>query len=632
MRQLKYKILWFILPVIVVPLVAAGLISEHQSSERLTANAHQNLQTIAQGVMQSLDLGFARAKHDRTIIATSPEIQTYLAQLEFGLKLEAASTLENIRSFLSDFYKNSGGAYLAIRLLDEKGRSLAQAGPVKQTINDPEFFSRFAAIKAGHEADKMSPVRRLEGVNRPIISLGALVHGTFKSSSGDSYDRWAVLILDMDWSRVTGFLNSLKAGRTILVGGKGLVLSHPDENLITTARMDDRPLVKQALEAGDGSLVSGLMADGGVSYYTVAQPFSPDEYRTWALLLQVPAGQVLAQAVQMRNLIIIVSAISVLAALIGIFIVAGLITRPVKTLVQATERVAKGDLSARVDIHSQDELGQLSEAFNRMAEDLIVHIEELKETTAENERLTGELKFAAKLQDSIIPKESPRVGQFQLVGLTLPAKETGGDFFDFINLSDTDLGLTIADVSGKGLPAALFMLLSRSTLRTLASEGHPPDKVLTEANTLIECDSGASGMFVTTFFARLEGDTGRFTYANGGHNPPVVVRADGRVEELGRTGLALGLMPLNECTAETIDLGQGDVLVLYTDGVTEAINTAQEEFGVPRFIETITENRTLPPAELIARIKDTVFQFAGDEPQFDDFTLMVIRCEGECTK
>ncbi len=625
MRQLKYKILWFILPVIVIPLGVAGFVSEQTSSEKLTANARTNLQTIAQGVIKTLDDGFARARQDRKVIAGSPEIQTYLAQLEFGLEREAESSLANIQRFLDEFYKISN-AYLLIRLIGEDGRTLAQAGRTKKSIDDADFFARFTSVKFGQEANKMSRVRYLPGLSEPVISLGVLVHGTFKEDGADRYDQWAVLILDMDWSRVVRFLNSLKTGRSILVGSQGRLLSHPQVERIVRENLTDSPLVRRTLESPPGSVVSGRIVDDGVEYYTVAQPFAPDEHRKWALLLQVPTKVVLAQAVQMRNLIITVSIVCVIAAIIGILIAAGYITRPVKTLAEATEKVARGDLTARVSIESKDELGHLSAAFNKMAEDLVVYIEELKRTTAENERLAGELEFAARLQDSIIPKEAPELKNFTVAGLSLPARETGGDFFDYLTINGR-FDLTLADVSGKGLPAALFMLLSRSTLRTLASEGLPPAQVLTLANALIERDSGASGMFVTTFFASLETATGVFCYANGGHNPPILLRADGGVEELRPTGLALGLTPDNPCGEERVTLNPGDVLVLYTDGVTEAINPAKEEFGVERLIAAIKENRDLPPAQLIGRLKETVFEFAGDEPQFDDFTLTVIRAE-----
>lgn len=626
MKQLKYKILLFILPVIVVPLLVASFISEHTSSEKLTESTRANLQTIAQGVIETLSVRFDRARQDLSIIGRSPEIRTYMAQQEFGLKVEAANSLLGIQRFLEEFYQTSG-IYAVIRLVGQDGRILAQVGQIKDPVEDEEFLARFKTIKFGQESSKKSPVRRLPGLNTPVISVASLIHGQFKATDSDRYDQWAVLVLDLDWSKVVHFLNSLRTGRAILVGGKGRILSHPDTDRVVRDNMGEVDLIKHAITAPSGSIFDGLIVDEGAEYYAVAQPFSPDKYRQWGLMLQVPTEEVLAPSVQVRNLIMIVTAICVVTALIGILFVAGFITRPVKTLVNATQRVAKGDLTARVEISSKDELGELSTAFNTMAQDLDGHIEELKKTTAENERLASELEYAARLQGSIIPKESPRVEGYEIAGLSLPAKETGGDFYDYYTETEGQFDLTLADVSGKGLPAALFMLLSRSTIRTLASENLPPSDVMAQANALIERDSGDSGMFVTTFFGRLIPETAEFIYSNGGHNPPILLRKDGSMEELMPTGLALGLMAGVPYEQRTVSLDSGDLLVLYTDGVTEAINPALEEFGVPRLIETINTGKDLSAPDLIEAIRKAAFDFAGEEPQFDDFTLAVIRVE-----
>lgn len=627
MRQLKYKILLFILPVIVIPLGAASFISEHSSSALLTETASNNLQTIAQGVLETLTVRFDRARQDRRIIATSPLITTYMAQLEFGLNVEAANSLNKIQKFFEEFYSTSG-AYSYIRLIDSQGKVIAQAGKSKEPIEDNDFFDRFAKIKYGRESEKMSPVRNLPGIKDPVVSFGIMVHGDFKGEDG-RYDQWAVLTLDLDWTQVTAFLNGLKAGRAVLVGNQARVLSHPDREKVTKANLMALPMVKEVLQAKPGDVMTGFMIEDGVEYYTVAQPIAPDKYRRWGLFLQLPRKELLAGAVQMRNLIIQVAAICVLAAVIGILISAQLITKPIHRLDEATKRVASGDLTYKAPIDTKDEIGRLAEAFNKMTEDLVVHIAELERTTAERERLESELNIASEIQSSFLPQTEPELAGIQVAGLSLPARETGGDFFDYVYDEGHPLTLTIFDVSGKGLPAALFMLLTRSALRTLGSQTMDPSEVLTRANTLIEQDSAESGMFVTTFYSQLDPKTRKFTYANGGHNPPMLFRSDGRVEELKATGIALGLMDGMIYDQNQVTLEPGDLLLLYTDGVTEAINPDEEEFGVARLRTTVESNRTMRAAEVVNRIKDTVFDFCGTEPQFDDFTLTVVKIEDQ---
>ena len=210
------------------------------------------------------------------------------------------------------------------------------------------------------------------------------------------------------------------------------------------------------------------------------------------------------------------------------------------------------------------------------------------------------------------------------------AKEVGGDFFDVIPFetipySKDRLGIMIADVSGKGIPAALFMALSRIVVRVNATwYTGQPEKAIRNANTIITADS-KSGMFVTLFYGVLDTTLRSLTYVNAGHNPPLICHGtDGSLTELPATGIAMGALPDAGYTADIIRLEKGDVIVLYTDGITEAENARQEMFGEERLRTLISQSRALPPTEIITTILRNVRVFCGDHPQSDDITLMVI--------
>ena len=249
----------------------------------------------------------------------------------------------------------------------------------------------------------------------------------------------------------------------------------------------------------------------------------------------------------------------------------------------------------------------------------------------EMERKNTELAIAAEIQQSFLPDNISQIEGFDIAGRSVMAKEVGGDFFDVIPLEvlpigKDHLGIMIADVSGKGIPAALFMALSRIVVRVNATwYGRKPAEAIRDANTIISHDS-RSGMFVTLFYGFLDSENRTFTYVNAGHNPPIHYHAiDKSLHELEATGIAMGAMDDAEYSQESVRMSPGDILVLYTDGITEAENAKLEMFGVERFQQIILRSATLSAKEISDEILTAVKEFTGGHPQSDDITLMVIR-------
>jgi PAS domain S-box-containing protein len=245
-------------------------------------------------------------------------------------------------------------------------------------------------------------------------------------------------------------------------------------------------------------------------------------------------------------------------------------------------------------------------------------------------RSKAELDIAAEIQRSFLPDCIPVIQGFDIAARSTMAKEVGGDFFDVIPMEVTPLekglfGILIADVSGKGVPAALFMVLSRIVIRINASWYSEPSKVINSANNIIVQDSKA-GMFVTLFYGILSEKTRTMTYVNAGHNPPVVYRTESdRFEELSLTGLAMGAIEGETYTQDTIKINPNDIVVLYTDGVTESVNLSHEMFGEERLKSIIRKNKSLSADDLLHKIFDGVQVFSESMPQFDDITILVIK-------
>ena len=242
--------------------------------------------------------------------------------------------------------------------------------------------------------------------------------------------------------------------------------------------------------------------------------------------------------------------------------------------------------------------------------------------------LQNDLDLATKMQQSILPTRFPEGAEFGVFGHMEPARAVGGDFFDIMRLENGRIGLAIADVSDKGVPAALFMMSTRTLLKGAAVGLAAPAQVLREVNDLLN-DDNETAMFVTVLYATFDPVSGEFVYSNGGHNSPLMVHADGSSELLPLTeGIALGVMPGLQFGQRSVTLEPGDTLVLYTDGVTEAMNETHEEFGVERLRAIFASGPPGDGRETSNAVFDAVHAFAGDTPQSDDVTCLAL-CRGE---
>ncbi len=251
----------------------------------------------------------------------------------------------------------------------------------------------------------------------------------------------------------------------------------------------------------------------------------------------------------------------------------------------------------------------------------------LHRAALEKERLERELDLAADIQRGLLPKQLPSVGGFELAGWSLPARHVGGDFYDLARADDGALQLVLADVSGKGMPAALLVSTLHSALRLLLDAREFDAGVVERLNRHV-VDSSASNKFITMFAARLDPESARLDYVNAGHNPPLVVRAGGTVEELPSGGMPLGLFAGATYTAESIDLATGDLVCIFSDGITECEDPDGEEFGPERLVSLLQEHAAEPVAAVMAEIEGAATRWAAGGPQGDDQTVVLLRKTG----
>ena len=318
--------------------------------------------------------------------------------------------------------------------------------------------------------------------------------------------------------------------------------------------------------------------------------------------------------------------IVLLVAVIAYFI-SRTISKPIVKLTDTVKSTGKGDFDKKSDIDTRDEIGDLARGFNKMQDDLKLYTENLKTVTADKERISAELNVATHIQADMLPRifpPFPQKKEIDLYASMTPAKEVGGDFYDFFLIDDDHLALVMADVSGKGVPAALFMMVTKILINERTLSGDTPAEILSVVNDRI-CANNDADMFVTVWLGILEISTGKITAANAGHDDPAVYRAGGEFAIVkNRHGPVIGAMEGMVYHDFTIDLQPGDKLFLYTDGVPEATNADEKMFTLDGMLNVLNESRDLSPQEILGAVWDRVNAFVGDAPQFDDLTMLCI--------
>jgi serine phosphatase RsbU (regulator of sigma subunit) len=287
--------------------------------------------------------------------------------------------------------------------------------------------------------------------------------------------------------------------------------------------------------------------------------------------------------------------------------------------------ITEGRLDTVVDVRSHEEFNSLSNDINATVDTLKRYIKEAEE------RIDAELAFAKSIQHSALPSvfpPYPNRKEFEIFASMHTAKEVGGDFYDFYFIDEDHLAFLMADVSGKGIPAALFMMTAKTIIKSYAEAGMSVDQVFTHANNKL-CESNEAGMFVTAWMGILNTKTGKVVFANAGHNQPLVKRADGTYEYYeSQADLILAGFEGFPYVMNELQLAPGEAIYLYTDGVTEAVNPAEELYGEDRLRTVLERHKDATPADICAEVKKDVDAFAGTAPQFDDITMLLVRYWG----
>jgi phosphoserine phosphatase RsbU/P len=368
------------------------------------------------------------------------------------------------------------------------------------------------------------------------------------------------------------------------------------------------------------------------SFLHVVAPIGEEggDLKGGAILVALPTDHVQAAInSQARRAVAVSGLVLLLGSVIAVF-GAQTISKPIVNLTEMTRRIAGGDFTQRIDITAKNEIGLFAASFNEMSRRLDESIEQLKETTAARERMESELKIAREIQRSMVPQKFPPFPdrpEFDIFASLVPAREVGGDLYDFFFIDEDHLFFAIGDVSGKGVPAALFMAMTKTLLRGAASRMVTPGEILRRLNEELYRDNDAV-MFVTVFCGILNVRTGEIHYSNGGHELPYHLSGAGVRPLENPGGGALGIAEDAAYPSARVLLGSDESLFLYTDGVTEAVDAKGAFFTDQRLEQLLSGTRGSGPRQLLRQVVDEVNAFSAGAPQADDITGLVLRYVG----
>jgi serine phosphatase RsbU (regulator of sigma subunit) len=589
-----------------------------ESIEETVAFETEKVNTIIEGIEQG---AVSLAREGLLYHKSQSAIIAEIAALEYlrGFPVAAGCGI-----WFEPYAYNSGTRRAGIYTFFDKER-----GGVYQddfNINDYDYHSLnwyreiIGGIKAPYQVAWTRPY-----TDDTLYSLMTTAGAGIYNEQGDII---GISIIDWEIDGVVEELTAIKPTKNSFV----LLCAPEHDYIITDTHTQTEP--GASLDSIPWDINAKTFVHDDIRYLT----FSRIMDNEWLLSVQIPENEIFAEVENRNNRFSLAIAFSSLLMLCIVYIlISKFINRPIKQLTSDVARLAQGNLDIHVTAASNDELGMLAEAVNKMTADLKKYIEDYAHEHAEKERIRVELSVAAEIQANMLPRIFPPFPdrkEFDIYASMIPAKEVGGDFYDFYLLDKNNLAVIIADVSGKGVPAALFMVRARTLIKNIAfcrnsvCCGKSPKDVFETVNNLL-CENNDTGMFATAFIGYYNIPGRRFVYANAGHNPPLVKKS-GEDYEFIRTKpcLVLGCMENTVYREEEITLGPGDALYLYTDGVTEAMNAGMELFSEQRLRETLDKLKERPLAELLPEIKREIDSFAAGEDQFDDITMLALEITG----
>ena len=442
--------------------------------------------------------------------------------------------------------------------------------------------------------------------------------------------------LDVPMNVISGRIIHTPASTTgyaFLLNERGELIEQERPDMFIPAAGSD---IRRKMTAGGSGVEFDPGREAFVFYAPIHSIHSADGKSFWSIGITMPQAEITRLADDIQKLIGLVLnlLLGMLAVILVIVVYAANrmskgITGPILALDAGATRIGSGDLDYRLDVKTGDEIEELANTFNQMTGELKTYIRNLRDTTAAKERFESELRMAHEIQMSFLKKIFPPFPdhkEFSLYANLEPAREVGGDLYDFSMIDDRRLVFYVGDVSDKGVPASLVMAMTMTLMKRAGQQpGITPAGILRQVNMALAEDN-VNAMFVTLFIGMLEVDTGTLSFSNAGHNPPLILGADGQCRYLTLPdGLVLGVMTEAEYGDDSVHLDRGDMIVVYTDGVTEAMNPERQLYSEERLQQTLATLAGRNVEDTVLELIASVRNHAAEAPQSDDIAILALR-------
>jgi sigma-B regulation protein RsbU (phosphoserine phosphatase) len=445
--------------------------------------------------------------------------------------------------------------------------------------------------------------------------------------------------ISLDWLKnYMSKIKPFKTGYLILISENGTIISRTDTNqsdeyfqkndnifdLKDYRGMDYLKSIKSVIFNNDTNLQVKNSKTNEIGRLFLWHLNSSD----WVMIMYVPDQELLKDFYTLFRYLIGISIIGFILLIFVTIVISRRFTKPIKNLAKITHEIGKGNFNITLpEIKTKDEVGILNSAINKMQNSLKLYVKDIEKTTSARERIEQELQIARDIQMGIIPKNFPpfpKIKSFDLFAHLEQAREVGGDLYDFFMIDHDHLCIAIGDVSGKGVPAALFMAISRTLLRAKATLHFKPQEIIASMNRTIS-NENENQMFVTFAIGILDIFNGDFEYCSAGHNPPYIYRANGDFELMKiKVNIPLGIDSEYTYKSDKLTLGDGDKFFIYTDGVTEAMDNKGDFFTDERLLQSLSLHKDENITEIIHKTKKDIFSFTKGSPQSDDLAMMIL--------
>lgn len=606
--------------------VTMSLLAAFSSHSLIVQEAQNSTQHLLNATIKDVEREFDRVESavysSSWFMRMNADNEQFLYRLTSGLINSNLHIIGSCIAFAPDYHNNEH--YFAPYSCLEDGRIVnKQLGNEKYDYFQMEWYRKAADSKRGIWSEPYFD----EGGANALITTYSL---PILNEEGNVY---AIMTADvpLKWVReltesVKPYPNSyidLVTSKGTFINKEGMTELEGETILSLASKNKDKRALQAATHMIDGEKGITKMSYNGDQSFAVYGPL----HNGWAMDIICNYKEVLARSTQMHITLVLICMIGLALLFLVCYRIIHRLTKPLTQFSDAALSIANGDFNTKLpDISSDDEIRQMRDSFDFMQKSLVSYVEDLKKSTASNERMAGELNVATKIQMGMLPKNFPHNDKVDLHAFLRPAKEVGGDLYDFC-VKDDCLYFAVGDVSGKGVPAALVMAIIRSMFRFTVNMGLEIHEMIERINNVVS-ESNPQFMFATFFAGKLNLRTGELQYCNAGHNPTIFITADGKAEYMDeKSNMALGIWQGFKYEPQSMTMERGSRLVLYTDGVTEAERANKEQFGEDRLLEWA--NNVAPKCHgadvACMSLEDAIMDFTAGNEQNDDITIMTIK-------